>query len=139
MIEDLLSRFDKVKATSRGRWVCRCPAHDDKSPSMHIRLEVDGRILINCKAGCGTYDILQSIGLDWDAVFPEEYKGEHKPIKRVISSSDGLRLLQHESRIVLLCAYEARMGTLNQIGLDRLEEAMERINGMMEVCGIERY
>ena len=138
MIDDLLSRLDKVRATSKGRWVCKCPSHEDKSPSMHIRLEDDGRILINCKAGCGTYEILQSIGLDWSAVFPDEFKGDRKPIKRVISSSDGLRLLQHESRVVLITAYDARKGTLNQVGLDRLEEAMERINMMMEACGIEQ-
>lgn len=40
-----------------GRWsgssgMCRCPAHDDRTPSLSITNGTDGRVLFNCHAGC---------------------------------------------------------------------------------------
>jgi hypothetical protein len=32
-------------------WVARCPAHDDKNPSLSLR-DVDGKVLVHCHAGC---------------------------------------------------------------------------------------
>lgn len=47
------------------QWIARCPAHDDRSPSLAIR-ETGGRLLLRCHAGC-TYeavrDALQARGL----------------------------------------------------------------------------
>ena len=43
--EQLVSRLDGVKQTGRDRWIARCPAHNDKSPSLAIR-EVDDRELL---------------------------------------------------------------------------------------------
>ena len=31
-------------------WMARCPAHDDRDPSLSIR-EVDGKVLLHCHAG----------------------------------------------------------------------------------------
>lgn len=53
-----------------GRWVesggmCRCPAHDDHTPSLSVR-PGDRRLLFHCFAGCETAAImlaLQSLGL----------------------------------------------------------------------------
>ncbi len=40
-------------AKGRGpRWVARCPAHDDQSPSLSIGTGANGRILLNCFVGC---------------------------------------------------------------------------------------
>ena len=40
-----------------GRWhggygVCRCPAHDDRSPSLSVKDGHDGQLLAKCHAGC---------------------------------------------------------------------------------------
>lgn len=35
-----------------GSWMARCPAHEDKSASLHISPGHDGAILIKCFAGC---------------------------------------------------------------------------------------
>jgi putative DNA primase/helicase len=32
-------------------WIARCPAHDDRNPSLSLR-EADGKILVHCHAGC---------------------------------------------------------------------------------------
>lgn len=137
MIDNVLSRFENVKSTGKNRWICKCSAHKDKSPSLAISVEGDGRILINCFAGCDTYSILQSAGLDWQDVFPDSYKGEHKSKRTVIYPSEGLRLLQHETRVLLYIGYEMRKGTFNQTQLERLEQSNSRIKNIMAGCGIE--
>jgi hypothetical protein len=47
---------------SRG-WMVRCPAHDDRSPSLRIGVGDDGRVLVYCFAGCATEDVLRCAGL----------------------------------------------------------------------------
>jgi hypothetical protein len=33
-------------------WLCRCPAHDDRDPSLSLGIGADGRLLAHCFAGC---------------------------------------------------------------------------------------
>lgn len=42
--------------------VCRCPAHHDENPSLNVTLGDDGKLLVTCRAGCKTADILRAIG-----------------------------------------------------------------------------
>jgi hypothetical protein len=42
----------------RGYGVCRCPAHDDRAPSLSVRDGRDGRLLAKCHAGCEFTDVL---------------------------------------------------------------------------------
>ncbi|WP_216819082.1 hypothetical protein [Thiohalocapsa sp. ML1] len=37
--ELLLGRLDGVIRTGEGRWSARCPAHEDRSPSLSVRLD----------------------------------------------------------------------------------------------------
>lgn len=133
-IENLLQRLDKVKSTGNNRWTCACPSHDDKSPSMHIKLDDSGKILINCKAGCEPLTILDAVGLEFHDLFPEDDRRHNKSQKRVIYASEGLQLLRRESQIILACGYSLRNGTLTQNDLERAEKAMEIINRVYEAC-----
>jgi putative DNA primase/helicase len=45
---------------SPGGAMCRCPAHDDASPSLSIRVG-DKALLFKCFAGCETVDVLRAI------------------------------------------------------------------------------
>ncbi len=36
----------------RGGWMARCPAHDDRKPSLSIREGDHGKVLVCCHAGC---------------------------------------------------------------------------------------
>lgn len=40
------------RAAGRGKWTACCPAHNDRSPSLSIREEAAGRVLVHCFAGC---------------------------------------------------------------------------------------
>lgn len=40
--------------------MCRCPAHDDRTPSLSVR-ERDGRIRLFCFAGCSSTDVIAAL------------------------------------------------------------------------------
>lgn len=67
-IEALLSRLNKVKATSSNSYQACCPAHEDKSPSLSIKI-ADDRILLKCWSGCNAQDIVSALGLSMRDLF----------------------------------------------------------------------
>lgn len=55
---------DRGPVTRSGKeYVCRCPAHADKSPSLNLTVGRDGRVLVHCRAGCKVPAILAAVGL----------------------------------------------------------------------------
>jgi len=46
---------------SRDRGTMRCPAHEDRSPSLSWRLTPEGRALVHCHAGCSFAAILEAV------------------------------------------------------------------------------
>ena len=69
--DTLLSRLDGVKKTGNGEWVARCPAHQDRAPSLSIKEAADGRVLIHDFAGCTALEVLDALGLAFTDLFPE--------------------------------------------------------------------
>lgn len=60
---------------SGNRWMARCPAHDDSTPSLSITETCDGKLLVHCHAGCEQRAViaaLQDLGL-WQ---PGSVRGE---------------------------------------------------------------
>jgi putative DNA primase/helicase len=39
-------------------WVARCPAHDDRTPSLSLADGHNGRLLVKCWAGCSAHNVL---------------------------------------------------------------------------------
>lgn len=77
----LLDRLDGVRPSGAGRWVARCPAHPDRSPSLSIRELNDGRVLIHDFAGCPPGDVLAALGLSLGDLFPERISHHCAPGK----------------------------------------------------------
>lgn len=75
----LLDRLQKVRSQGPNRWMACCPAHDDKNPSLAIKQEPDGRVLIHCFAGCGAVDVLAAIGLQMTDIMPESCGDRRAP------------------------------------------------------------
>lgn len=138
-VDKILNKLDKVKKTGQGKWMCKCPVHPDKTASLAISDIGDGRILVNCFAGCDTYSILQSIGLDWADLMPENANSQReKPVKQIIYATDALRLIKFETQIILYIAYEMRKkGSPDADGLDRLEKSMQLIHKACEAANVE--
>ena len=64
-------------------FTARCPAHDDRDPSLSVADKGD-RIVIHCHAGCETRDVLEAMGLSWSDVFSESANRERfRPTLRV--------------------------------------------------------
>jgi len=59
---DLLSRLERVRPSKSG-WQARCPAHDDREPSLSISEGADGRALVHCFAGCAPEAVAAALGL----------------------------------------------------------------------------
>ncbi|TVQ62519.1 MAG: DUF3987 domain-containing protein [Phycisphaerales bacterium] len=53
-------------------WSCRCPAHDDRNPSLSIGTGDNGKVLVKCQRGCDTSDVLRAIGLKWSDLFADD-------------------------------------------------------------------
>jgi len=105
-IDALLSRLDGVKETGHGKYVARCPAHDDRSPSLAISEGDAGRTLLKCFAGCETEDVLSALGLTFSDVMPERIGTEHsyKPLRQRFDARQVLGGVSHEIMVVCLIA-----------------------------------
>lgn len=62
----------RARPSGPGRWQGLCPAHEDRTPSLSIRLTPEGTVLLHCFAGCPTESVLAALGLEWKDLFPEE-------------------------------------------------------------------
>lgn len=65
----VLSRVQGAKPNGRG-WLAKCPAHDDRTPSLSIAQGDDGRVLLKCHAGCTHQAIAGALGLAERDLFP---------------------------------------------------------------------
>lgn len=68
----VLARLTGVVGSGR-QFRARCPAHDDRSPSLSVALGRDGRVLVTCHAGCALDDILAALGLGTADLFDDGY------------------------------------------------------------------
>lgn len=123
--QDLLSRLDKPKRTGNGTWIARCPAHEDKSPSLTVREMDDGRVLLHCFAGCGFDDVIGAVGVSVDALFPPKPIERAAPVRKPYPAADVLEALAHEALIVAMCGRAIEAG--KPFDMKRLSLACARI------------
>jgi hypothetical protein len=92
--ERLLDRCDQrgMRRLGQGRVLVRCPAHDDRNPSLSVR-QSDDRVLVHCFAGCDTHDVLQAVGLDWGDAFVDDHDHDQLRQRREREQLKHLRLL----------------------------------------------
>lgn len=75
--ELLISRLSGVRGAGF-KYMARCPAHKDGSPSLSVRQTSDGVILVKCFAGCQSGEILRAVGLRFRDLFPRHSKLEER-------------------------------------------------------------
>lgn len=54
-----------------------CPTHDDRNPSVSVKYS-NGKVLVNCHAGCDARDIVADLGLIMEDLFDGEVSHETK-------------------------------------------------------------
>jgi hypothetical protein len=50
---------------------CRCPAHEDRNPSLSFTSGRDGRAVLHCHAGCEPDAVVRALGLTWAELSPD--------------------------------------------------------------------
>lgn len=102
--ETLLSRLENVSRTGQGKWIARCPSHEDRSPSLAIKETDDGTILLRCFAGCEVSEILGAIAMDASDLFPP--RPEVHAVKGVsrFNAYQALRCLADDGVVLLAAA-----------------------------------
>lgn len=141
-VENLLARLEKVKGRN-GSWTARCPAHNDKGPSLAIREAEDGRVLLHCFAGCEAQSVVHSIGMDLSDLFPpdEKRKGypvEGKPkLKPAFYASDLMRIISFEALVVQIVAFDIASGKKpSEEDRQRMMVAYQRIDEAMRYANV---
>ncbi len=67
-------------------WMARCPAHEDRSPSLSIA-ERSGKVVVHCHAGCQQADVIAA--LRESGIWPErEQRREQRIVEAVYTYSD---------------------------------------------------
>ena len=101
---EFLSRLDGVRRVGDGRWIARCPAHDDHDPSLSIKETDSGVVLAHCHAGCAFGDVIAAVGLRVSDLMPDLPRNFHsKPLAR-----RNLDRLYHLSRIEIILSDVAK-------------------------------
>ena len=136
----LLDRLSAVRQTGTGRWLARCPAHEDGSPSLSIRELDNGRVLLHDFGGCDTHAVLEALGLEMAALFPERLPGSgpvggFSPTRSRIPAADALVALDHELTVACTLIEATRTGNqLDDADLARLRQAAARIGAARDLC-----
>ena len=58
--EAIARRLGAARRSGRD-WLCLCPAHDDRKPSLSVSDAEDGRVLAYCHAGCGQREVIAAL------------------------------------------------------------------------------
>lgn len=84
--EDVLACLDAVKRAGPG-WMARCPAHEDRTPSLSVSEGREG-VLLTCHAGCPTEKVVAAIGLDMRDLFHEPKRNGSGPDSGIEATYD---------------------------------------------------
>ena len=134
ILDNVLSRLDKVKRSGKGYLAC-CPAHEDRSPSLSITPDGD-TVLINCFAGCGTAEVLDAIGFSFSDIYPPRETPYRKAGKPLFPASQALQIIARETLIVCAGAASVCDGApLSEADRARLIEAGSRIQRALTASG----
>jgi hypothetical protein len=126
--DKVLDRLAGVKHSGEGKWIARCPSHEDKSPSLSIREMPDGRVLLHCFAGCGAGDVLISIGLRMSDLFDKPIAHHLPPVSRGWNSRELLELSAHEACVAAMLSTKAGDEGLTPEEAQRLRRASARLS-----------
>ena len=126
-VDKVLERLTGIRQTGARRWIAKCSAHEDHSPSLSIRETQDGRVLLHCFAGCANSDVLASLGLRMSDLFDKPLAHHLPPIRGGFSARELLELSSHEATVVALLACDAQTRPLTAEELERLTQAAARL------------
>lgn len=141
-IDRVLSRLERVKRTGPDRWIARCPAHDDRRPSLSIHEAEDRKVLLKCWSGCSAQAVTEALGLSLADLFPGDRRSLHESgtgsMRRTFDYRDALTGIAHEATVARLIIEAVNRGDeMDTESLDRLALAEQRISDALQsVAGV---
>ena len=51
-----------LKRAGEGRWMAKCPSHEDGTASLSVMRGTGGKVLMHCHAGCLVESIVAALG-----------------------------------------------------------------------------
>ena len=131
-INDLLNRLQKVRKIGTDEWVASSPTRSDRTPSLFIKYDTNGNILLHDFGGSSVDEICNAIGIELSDLFPDDGK-EYKPQR--FNAHNVLVAMRQEVLIVALCAVDIVAGkNITEEDKDRVLLASQRLKEVYELC-----
>jgi 5S rRNA maturation endonuclease (ribonuclease M5) len=86
-LEAVLARLKSVRRNGSG-WQARCPAHEDRTPSLSIS-EREGKILVHCHASCSQEAVCAALKIEARELFlPNGDSGPKRAKQKIVATYD---------------------------------------------------
>ena len=134
-VDKFLALLDGVRGRD-GKWMARCPAHDDRGPSLSIGENDDGAVLLHCFAGCDVQAVVNAVGWELNDLFPSDANDYELPARRHerrarVNYKGLLFHLRHEVYVLSIAANKMKKGEKftddDWTTLDRVIGSFERL------------
>lgn len=76
----VFERLSGVRPAGVGAWKAFCPTHEDRKPSLSLRIGDNGAMLVHCFGGCDKGRILGALGLEMADLYDEPNR--HRALKK---------------------------------------------------------
>src|SRR5688572_22951425 len=87
-VASVLSALGKYEE-KRGYWLARCPAHNDREPSLSVSVGKNGAAILNCHAGCAAESVVSALGMKMSDLFPKvRGNGSGPPLGELVATYD---------------------------------------------------
>jgi hypothetical protein len=107
----------QAKRSNEG-WSAKCPAHNDRSPSLSIREGDGGRVLLRCFAGCSIDSILAAMNLHTRDLFagPPPSPEQLEALRAAQTAREQAARMERQSRLAAIRDEERLRGIVNELG-----------------------
>jgi len=138
-IEKVLTALgDSVRARGNGKWTAKCPAHDDRTPSLSISVDPNGTVGVKCWVGCTFEAIADSLSLKASDFFADKIKAPFTfGAKMDYFTGEAIKALYDEILFIHIACNDIVSGRgIKKSDLARTEKAMGRLNVIYEYLGL---
>ena len=141
-LEQFLSLLRGVRRAGKGRWIARCPHHNDRRPSLAITKGDRVPILLHCFAGCDPDQVVGALGLELSDLMPERdpnfNDGERARLAMMpFTAEQAIRCLGTEATFLFVTAADIVSGkAIDSLTKDRIVEAAARIGEAKRACDV---
>jgi hypothetical protein len=136
-LASIATLLDAKLRSGRTGFRAKCPVHGGAADTLSIRIHpTKDQITVNCFAGCGALDVLNKLGLDWGALYPDRPADNRIRRAPPPPHREALLGVDHEAHVVAIAAGRIEAGhQLTRADLDRLVLAANRISAARAIAG----